>query len=75
MVVNLDFSYEQLIEILINFPNDQKNEIINRLKNDESINRNYTQPMINYRNKGLWKGQGFVSDDFNDSLDDFKEYE
>ena len=75
MVVNLDFSYEQLMEILINFPLEKKNDIINRLKNDEYSTMNQTKSISNYRNKGLWKGQVKISDDFNEPLEDFKEYQ
>jgi hypothetical protein len=36
---------------------------------------NQTKSISNYRNKGLWKGQVKISDDFNEPLEDFKEYQ
>ena len=58
--------YEQILNLAIKLPQSDKKKLISELKK-KSI-------YVSERILGKYEGQGWISEDFNNELEDFKEF-
>lgn len=66
MQTQITIGYKQLLNLAFLLPSEEKQMLISDLQ--KSIETK------NERKFGEYNGQGWISDDFNEPIDDFKEY-
>ena len=60
------FGYEQVLYLINLLPQTEKNKLFNELQKDVLT--------VGERKLGKYQGQGWMSDDFNEPLEEFKDY-
>jgi effector-binding domain-containing protein len=71
MELKVDIGFDKLLELIGQLSDEEKIKLL------DEVEKTISQPGKDTRNRGgfgIWKGKVWMADDFDEPLDDFKEY-